>query len=131
MGTLKDCKERKIEDFSNAIWIEKPTNYPYVRESKYSCCGANFKPIKKGERCWFYGDGKIEKTCEIRLIGYTKAEYIGNRIYEGIYWWLKGYDLGMPNEKEGYGKKGAYKDGKGFNIILTPSEAVKFIENEM
>jgi len=32
MGTLKDCKERKIEDFSNAIWIEKPTNYPYVKE---------------------------------------------------------------------------------------------------
>ena len=111
MGTLKNCDVRKIEDFPNAIWLEKPTDYPYVRESEYCCCAPNFKPLKKRDK-W-------------KLIGYTKPKYMGNRIYKGTYWWLKDYDLGMPNEKTGYGK-----DKRNFNKINTPSEAVRFIEKK-
>lgn len=129
MTILEKCKQRKKEDFPDAIWLEEPTKYLYLRESNFYSCSPNYKPIKKRDKCYFCNK-KIEKTCELRLIGYTKAKKSGNHLYMGTYWWLKGYDIGMPDEKIGYGCEGRWKDGKKYGITVIPSEAVKFIKKQ-
>jgi hypothetical protein len=120
---------RNIKDFPEAIWLENPEQYLYVRESSFDCCSSRYLPIKKNETTLLvYTDKqghKIEKITPVRLIGYEKPHGFNrqNPVFIGKFWWLKGYDVGMPDNKIAYGRNyGIEEDGH----IHAPSEAVQF-----
>lgn len=73
------------------IWLEDPTKYDYLRVHEIQGCSPNYR-----------GAFKYNEHC--KLVGYTKkSEYLGNRTYKRIIFWLRQTDRGMPLEKEGYG----------------------------
>lgn len=71
------------------------------------------KPIKDGE-LYLWEKGRHP----IKLIRYEKPHCIGHYCYEGLYWWLKPYDAGMPFANDGYKDEGKAQ----------PCEAVTFVE---
>lgn len=119
----------KVEGYE-MIWCDEPTNYEYVRESNYICASPRYIPkVGKtifrgyaGSRFKENKDSKyIEKKGAGKLIGYSKPEYVGNHLYKGIYFWLKSYDVGMSDEKLGYGHPNNPK-------WYRPCEAVEFVK---
>jgi len=108
-GLFEDGHYRSLDDFSilKCVWLDDPTKYEYVREGSYQCCSPNYKPIHRKETTILSIDnGKDIKKTPMKLIGYTKPVKTGTgmRIYSGLFWYLKGYDRGMPDAQYCYGK---------------------------
>ena len=123
MACLEHLKPKSREEFADAVWLEDPCKYAYVREDRFVCCNPRYMP--KMNSCLLKVDD-IDKSVPSKLVGYTKPKPIGNHLFEGRYWWLKGYDLGMPYQDFVYGNKGRWKDGKQHGVTVVPSEAVTF-----
>jgi hypothetical protein len=110
------------------IWLDDPLKYEYLRESKYMACSVNAKPMRKNAMCWFSGreggwrgQGKeIQKKGLMKLVGYEKLTMNPTKVACGVYYWLKPYDIDMPDEKLCYG----HPDCPYF---IRPAEAVKII----
>ena len=133
---MEIIKKSELDADRNMIWLDDPTKYDYVRQSNYMCCSPNFKPIHKNETCSFYGNvgglarGDKETPCikkkgKLKLIGYSKPKKsMPSAIYLGVYFWLKPYDRGMPDEKLCYGYPYCEIDVKKW---YHPHEAVRII----
>lgn len=126
--------ERKLSELNKKqmFWLDNPLKYDYLRESSYMACSVNAKPMRKGAMCWFdgreggwRGTGKeIKKKGLMKLVGYEKLIWNASRVMCGVYYWLKPYDKGMPDEKLCYGHPDCPE-------YIRPSEAVTIILDEI
>jgi len=115
---MKIIKFEELNKEKNMIWLEDPRKHEYVRLSNFTSHHPNCKPITRSE----------QKETKWKLIGYEKPKILtfcadGHGgdfpIYITIYFWLKSYDRGMPEQfiQNGYGN---FKN-------CFPSEAVKIV----
>lgn len=118
MTTLYNCPVRNRNDYPDAIWEDDPKKYPYVREGRFFAASPRFIPVKKNQKCWL-STNEITKRSPMKLIGYVRVKE-GCNNYTGVFWYLKGYDVGMPDGHYGY-DEGPWKE---HGII--PSEGVTF-----
>lgn len=118
MTTLLNCKKIEKENIKNAVWLKEPTIFKYVRKGNCICMKNELKKEIK----------KIIKNSF--LIGYSTQRdlkyYKKNDIINYYIYWLKDYDLGMPNEKKTYGSD-EYKINEFDRLI--PTEAITIIKN--
>jgi len=127
MTTLNNIPIRNYKEISSnnkTFFSCNPTEYKYVREGNSLASHPSYKPIKKRDK-------------NLKLIGLDEPKKISFRVWEIRFWYLKSYDLGMPDEKErkekgtGYYYWGKNADGtliKNENPTIVPCEAVKFIK---
>ena len=112
---MKDLERIKKSDLKNMVWLHDPTQYEYVRKSEFTCHHYNCKPLSK----------RIdEKIGGWLLVGYEKPRVVsklpdGFKLYKSIYFWLKNYDRGMPDQ--------FIQNGYGVHKQATPSEAVVIV----
>lgn len=99
----------------DAVWFDDPTKYDYVRKVN-SIAG---HPKYKGNfpRDW-------------KLIGYTKPNHLGKKIFKKFLFWLKPYDRGMPKEKEVYGASDLKRRFGNSWKFYRPCEAIKITNKE-
>lgn len=95
----------KQSDYPEARWFKDPSDYDYVRVANSIAESPNFKG--RSDLC----------------IGYTKPVKDSDGFYHKKVFFLHNRDLGMPKEKEGYGRIN--------KIYGFPSEAVRFEKDNL
>lgn len=76
-------------NIGDVVWVEEPTNYSYLRETRYTTLGYR-PPLKK----------KIWQGQKV-IVGFklvTRGKVGGRNLNTFLVWWLKTYDRDfMPN----------------------------------
>lgn len=115
---MKELNEETIEELNKnhkMVWLHDPIKYEYLRKSEFTCHDVRCKPLTKND----------EKYSKWLLIGYEKPKVKtifpdGYKLYKSIYYWLKNYDRGMPDQ--------FIQNGYGVHTDCVPAEAVKIVK---
>ena len=96
-------EDENLKNEERIVWVRDPSPFPYLRESRFSSQWRARRPAW-GYTLIAYSTHKRHKNYDI-FGGYTRRV-----------WWLKPYDVGMPENHPG--ERGGYNSKHG------PSEAV-------
>jgi hypothetical protein len=86
LNRIKKINRVDIDEKHSMIWVLKPTEYIFVRQGIYTLCSTARIEQQLTRK------HHTKETQDI-LIGYQIPKWKGLRWYEGIYYYVKSYDL--------------------------------------